>query len=183
MVAMNMTMNKRIRAYTACGFLWLLATLVGCTIGGEEMAAVDDQEATNRPYKNGCAGELTTSQCAAKKGVTWNAACGFRQRVPNAYFKVDEYGLDEWDSRWRYERPMPMLDPGGMFCDPDEFAANPNASCHDMRHMALDAICHSVWVIGDGRYGAYGGLHSYVPTVQGCAELNGVWRGGYCVAR
>lgn len=78
---------------------------------------------------------------------------------------------------------MPMLDPGGMFCDPDEFAANPNASCLDMRHMALDAICHSVWVIGDGRYGAYGGLHSYVPTVQGCAELNGVWRGGYCVAR
>ena len=148
-----------------------------CVTGAEDASAVDSQEARNDPYTNGCGPTLTTAQCAAKKGVRFHETCAFQQRIPNAYFRLGNYWDFENDPNWQRERAAGLLDPGGVFCDPDEFARDPNATCHDMKNMTLAAICGNYWATGGG---SYGDIHTFIPTRRGCAALAGKWNGTYC---
>lgn len=140
----------------------------GCVVGGEEAAdGADQQFALNRPHQNGCSPSESVLSCAAQKGIDPSVACGYLQRVPNAFFTTTRAGTFIANDLWSVEHveyALPTARSG--------FYAKPEANYGTWGNAPLEWICRN--------YHTEELYITYVPTAMGCASLGGRWDAPYC---
>lgn len=145
--------------------------VASCVVGAEnDPSVVDavDQEATNRPYKNGCEPNVSVLACARLKGVDASWACGFQKRKPGVIFKLVVRGTTN-NLDWVAENLVPRLpaESTGYFLKTDtKYVTRGNWPLTDFCEYYNPMA--STWDI------------TMIPTAAGCKKLAGRWDGKYC---
>lgn len=150
----------------------LIAVNANCVVGDEDSANADDaaQEATNRPYKNGCDSRLSVLSCATIKGVDPSWACGFRERREGAMFKLVARGTTD-NADWQAENLIPRLPAAST-----GYYDVASAQYGTRGATPLGTLCNYIESNGLTRNWDI----TMIPTAAGCKKLAGRWDGRYC---
>lgn len=169
----------------------LLVAMVGlfssCTIGDTD--DVDGELigfASNQKLRNGCLPTEKVAACAARKVSSLQVPCLYRQRAPNAYFKIVFFtGTPPVEPGWTYEHDAVLLPTLATPYVRDDAALDGRrivsaAKIAEIQQLPLGQACSQYGyehvVAGDKHMG------TYVPTELGCSGEGGIWRNGICVA-
>lgn len=169
----------------------LLVAMVGlfssCTIGDTD--DVDGELigfASNQKLRNGCLPGESVAVCAEKKAISPEYACLYRQRVPDAYFRISYFtGSPPVEPNWVFERYAMLLPAFDSPLAKDDDAPGGTrevtaSEISEIEQMELDTACSQYayrWRLNGDRH-----LGTYVPTEMGCQVEGGIWRNGICVA-